>query len=111
MKLVTETIFFDSGISPDLFSIYAIQIGDWDWLDKVGIESPSLAENRSGMTCIKAGSLAALVAGILRTWGVSDANALVLLSGTNRTSFETIVDRCRMIFFQAPIRSWPTHPR
>ena len=99
MKSVTEKIFFDSGIAPELFGQYAIQIGDRDWWDMVGIEPPSLASNRSGMICIKAGCLVALVAGILRAWDVSDEDALVLLSGTSSTSFETIVDRARMVLF------------
>ena len=97
MKSVTETIFFDSDIAPDLFGQYAIQIGDRDWWDLVGIEPPSLAENRSGMMCIRAGRLVALVAGILRAWSVSDEDALRILLGTGEVRFETIVDRARMI--------------
>lgn len=99
MKSVTETIFFDSGIAPDLFGQYAIQIGDRDWWDMVGIEPPSIAENRSGMICMKAGRLIAVVAGILRAWDVPDEEAMVLLCGSNRTSFDTIVDRARMVLF------------
>ena len=66
MKSVTETIFFNSGIPPDLFGQYAIQIGDRDWWDMFGVEPPSLADNRSGMLCIKTGRLVVLVAGILK---------------------------------------------
>ncbi len=99
MTTVTETIFFDSGIPPDLFGQYAIQIGDKVWWDMVGIEPPSIADNRSGMICIKAGRLVVLVAGILKAWNVSDEDALVLLGGPSRTGFETIVDRARMVLF------------
>lgn len=99
MKSVTETIFFDSGIAPELFGQYAIQIGDRDWWDMVGIEPPSLAENRSGMICIKAGRLVALVAGILRAWKISDADAFVLLFEPGRTKFETVIERARMVLF------------
>ncbi len=99
MKSVTETIFLDSGIAPELFGKYAIQIGDKDWWDMVGIEPPSLADNRSGMVCIKAGRLIALVAGILKAWNVSDDDALVLLGGTSRTSFGTNIDRACMVLF------------
>lgn len=101
MKSVAETIFFDSGIPPDLFGQYAIQIGDKDWWDMVGIEPPRLADNRSGMVCIKAGRLIVLVASILKAWNVSDEDALVLLSGPSKTGFETIVDRARMVLFSS----------
>ena len=99
MRSVTETIFFDSGIATDLFGTYAIQIGDRDWWKMVGIEPPSLAENRSGMICIKAGRLVALVTSILRAWDVSDEDALVLLCSASTINFTTIVDRARMILF------------
>lgn len=99
MISLAKTILYDSGIPSDLFAACALKIGDKEWWDAVGIEPPSLAEERSGMMCIKATRLLLLVCNMLSAWSISNEDAYHLLGLDNKATFLTVVTRARKILF------------
>lgn len=99
MNSLAKTILYDSGIPSDLFAAYALKIGDKEWWEAVGIEPSSLAEERSGMMCIKATRLMLLVCNMLSAWSISDEDAFHLLGLDTRATFLNVVTRARKILF------------
>ena len=102
MASVAETLFYHRGIDPILFGQYLIHIGDEQWWSAVGIVPTSIAEIDHGAVQLRATRLIVLATGMLRAWGVTDADALKLLRAEppfEVSEFATIVDAAKRVFF------------